>query len=234
MSLSFKCKYRIKPFFIITQSATVKFFHNISYHANPVKKENYLIKMIKINIMFRKLFFIWILILIIYQQSCFSQDKKIIAVRVPVSSQVHKYNSVIYDRYNDANFRISQSQQIDEVYSRKRNYFTENEIFPYLTKKHFKQELFRKCRNLIRSQNPDHSWLAMDDDELLTTAGFFATDYKTGKEGYTLAAALLFGQDDVIHQILPQLPISYKSVTASWLSLRSLVPKPCLRVPPAI
>ena len=31
----------------------------------------------------------------------------------------------------------------------------------------------------------------------------YKKDYETGKQGYTLAAALLFGKDEVIQQILP-------------------------------
>lgn len=41
------------------------------------------------------------------------------------------------------------------------------------------------------------------NEELLKSAKLYRKDSKTGEEGYTLAAALLFGKDEVIHNILP-------------------------------
>jgi ATP-dependent DNA helicase RecG len=122
---------------------------------------------------------------------------------VPISSQVHKYGNVIFDRVNDMDIKVT-GQHLDEIYSRKRNFFTENIIYPFLKKDDFNLELFTKSRNLIRSHNPDHPWLALDDDKLMISAGLFITDFMTGKKGFTLAATLLFGKDIIIQQILPQ------------------------------
>ena len=55
----------------------------------------------------------------------------------------------------------------------------------------------------MQSNRPDHPWLSLSNKEMLKIAGFFKKDYETGKQGYTLAAALLFGKDEVIQQILP-------------------------------
>ncbi len=50
-------------------------------------------------------------------------------VRVPVSSLVHKHAGTIYDRENDSNFRVTDERQISEIYFRKRQSFTETQIF---------------------------------------------------------------------------------------------------------
>lgn len=52
-------------------------------------------------------------------------------------------------------------------------------------------------------QTPGHSWLEMDDIELVRSAQLYRKDYQTGEEGFTLAAVLLFGRDDVILSVLP-------------------------------
>lgn len=140
---------------------------------------------------------------ILHPEDFMVNDKHVIAVWIPISSQVHKYNNVIFDRVNDTDLKVK-GQHIDEIYSRKRNLFTENIIYPFLSKDHFKKELFNKCRNLIRSHNPDHPWLSLNDDELLRTSGLDITDFMTGKQGFTLGAVLLFGKDIIIQQILPQ------------------------------
>ena len=54
-------------------------------------------------------------------------------IRVPVSSFVHKHGNVIYDQENDSDFRITDEARIAEMYARKRNVFTENQIYPKLS-----------------------------------------------------------------------------------------------------
>ncbi len=44
-------------------------------------------------------------------------------------------------------------------------------------------------------------------EEMREIAGLWKRDFQTGQEGYTLAAALLFGKDDVIQQIIPHYKI---------------------------
>ncbi len=73
--------------------------------------------------------------------------------------------------------------------------------------KDFKQELFPKVRNLIRSNNYNHPWLTLNDEQMLQKAGLRRHDTQTGQEGYTLAAALLLGKDEVIKSILPHYKI---------------------------
>src|SRR3989339_315266 len=144
---------------------------------------------------------------IVYPEEFTIKNLQVIAVRIPVSSQVHRCNNNIFIRSHDSDLRVNQSQQIDEIYQKKRNYFTENEIYPFLKREHLRDDLFRKARNLLKSHNPDHPWLSLNDDELLVTSGFHSTDHKTGESGYTLACALLFGTDQVIRQLLPQYSI---------------------------
>ena len=48
-----------------------------------------------------------------------------------------------------------------------------------------------------------HPWTAMDDQELLKSAGLYGRDIATGEEGYNLAAIMLLGKDDVILNVAP-------------------------------
>ncbi|MBC8186158.1 putative DNA binding domain-containing protein [candidate division KSB1 bacterium] len=131
------------------------------------------------------------------------QDKRIIYVRVPQSSQVHKTGNIIFDRNEDGDFKVKTSAAISRLYQRKSAYFTENKIYSYLEFSDFNESVFRKVRNLIQSHRPDHPWLTISNAEMLKSAGLFKRDFETGTEGYTLAAALLFAKDDVLQQIVP-------------------------------
>lgn len=65
-------------------------------------------------------------------------------------------------------------------------------------------DLLPKIR--IMAQNHaggQHPWTAMDDQELLKSAGLYGRDIATGEEGYNLAAIMLLGKDDVILNVAP-------------------------------
>ncbi|PIB29292.1 hypothetical protein BFP77_06385 [Maribacter sp. 4U21] len=75
-------------------------------------------------------------------------------------------------------------------------------IYPFVQLSNFNSELFTRARKLIRGNNQNHPWLSLSDEQLLQKAGLWKKGYATGKEGYTLAAILLFGKDETIQQIL--------------------------------
>lgn len=54
------------------------------------------------------------------------EGKKIIYIYVPESSQPHTYKSVIYDRNEDGDFKLTNQQLITNLYLRKQDSYTEN------------------------------------------------------------------------------------------------------------
>lgn len=144
---------------------------------------------------------------ILFPQTYTIDGKTVIHIQVPASSQLHKTAGVVFDRSNDGDFRVTAAHQIAEIYNRKRSFYTEGIIYPALKFEDFKADLFPKIRNLISSNNPNHPWLALDNKQLLEMAGLWRRDFQSGQEGYTLAAALLLGKDEVIQQILPHYKI---------------------------
>ena len=128
-------------------------------------------------------------------------------VYVPQSSQVHRSGGVVFDRGHEGDFRVLSDASISQLYTRKSAYYTEARIFPFLGYSAFKPGLLDRARTLIRSYRPNHPWLALEDKELLRSAGLYKTDFLTGEQGYTLAAALLLGRDEVIQDILPHFRI---------------------------
>ncbi|HOJ06987.1 MAG: HTH domain-containing protein [Ignavibacteriota bacterium] len=135
------------------------------------------------------------------------KGRKIIHIQVPASSQVHKCNGVIFDRSSDGDFRVTNPEGIAEIYNRKRSHFTEGKIYPHLQPGDFKEGLLAKVRYLIKDNKPNHPWLGLSDDEFFRTSGLLRRDYQTGEEGFTLAAVLLLGKDEVIKDVLPHFKI---------------------------
>jgi ATP-dependent DNA helicase RecG len=124
-------------------------------------------------------------------------------LHVPISSLVHKHAGVIFDRENDSDFRVTEDRQISEIYFRKRQNFSETQIFPNLKMENLNLEVFDKVRKLIASINSTHPWLTSSNERILRDVHFLRKDFNTGEEGLTLAAALVFGKDETIGSILP-------------------------------
>lgn len=131
----------------------------------------------------------------------------VIHIQVPPGSQVYKSDEIVFDRSNDGDYRVTEPEQIAGIYNRKRNLYTEGIIYQAIGMSDFNPALFSKIKNLIKSNEANHPWLALSDEQLLQKAGLYRRDFQTGNKGYTLAAVLLLGKDDVIRQILPHYKI---------------------------
>jgi len=59
------------------------------------------------------------------------EDKLIIHIHIPPSSEVHTCKKVIYDRVDDADVKVTSTSQIAALYIRKQNIFTEKKVYPY-------------------------------------------------------------------------------------------------------
>ena len=59
-------------------------------------------------------------------------------------------------------------------------------------------ETLHQYRQTFASLQPTHPWIGLDDMEFLQKVGAYATEYETGKEGFTMAGILMFGKYDSI------------------------------------
>lgn len=127
----------------------------------------------------------------------------VIIIQVPSSSQVHKTAGKVFDRSSDGDFELKTGEEISALYLRKSSLYSENTIFPYLSEEHFKPGIVEKAKNLIRSNRSDHPWLALSNQEFYRQANLYRYDISEGKAGFTLAALMLFGSDEIIQSALP-------------------------------
>lgn len=128
----------------------------------------------------------------------------VLVIQIPASSQVHDHAGRIYSREFESDLDVTDNQQkISDIYLRKRNFFTESQIYPHLRMQDFEQSLFEKARQIIRNNKSDHPWLLVSEDQMLRDSMLWKKDFQTGEEGYTLAAALVFGKDTTIQSMLP-------------------------------
>ena len=130
--------------------------------------------------------------------------KKIIYAYVPQSSKVHSVHGLIFDRNGDGDLDITRhSWSLEDLYLRKQRVNTESQVIPFFELADCDKKLLKRARMLAAVERPDHPWLHLNDSDLISSAGLYAKDMATGKFGMTLAAALLFGRDATIQNILP-------------------------------
>ena len=135
------------------------------------------------------------------------QNKKIIYIYVPVSSQVHKCKGKIFDRSADGDFELKTNEPIKNLYNRKNTLYSENTIYPYLKENDFVEGIVERTRRIIKFNRPEHPWNDISDLDFFKTSGLFRKDLITGNEGFTMTALLLFGKDEVIQSAIPHYKI---------------------------
>ena len=131
------------------------------------------------------------------------KGKLVVRIWVPLDAIVHKYKGVVYDRIVDSDVKVETDTQLSAMYIRKQEYYSERKVYRYLSKDDLRLDLLQRIREMAAAKKENHPWRSMDDDELLRSANLHLKDYETGEEGFTLAAALILGRDDVIASIAP-------------------------------
>jgi len=132
------------------------------------------------------------------------EEKTLIRIHVPPSSEVHSYKKIIYDRVNDSDVKVTATGQIAQMYVRKQSIFTEKKIYPYVTEADLRMDLLPRIRVMAANRyNGVHPWTELSDSQLLKSAGLYGEDKVTGERGFNLAAVMLLGRDDVMLNVCP-------------------------------
>ena len=130
-------------------------------------------------------------------------NDKIIRIRVPPSSEVHRYKKIIYDRVKTSDVKVTATGQIAQMYIRKQNIYTEKRVYPHVKDRHLRFDLLPRVRQAAVNKIQGHPWGSMTDHEILQSAGLISEDIATGEKGYNLAAIMLLGKDEVILSACP-------------------------------
>jgi ATP-dependent DNA helicase RecG len=130
--------------------------------------------------------------------------RKLLYIAVPKSTEVCRYKNKVYDRIGNEVCDITYSYNlVSNVFLRKRNESSENIVCPFLRMSEFDEMAFHIMRKHIAETNPHHPWLSLTNEGFLHTNGFWRKDPLSRKEGFVLAAVLLFGKEETIQNYNP-------------------------------
>ena len=124
-------------------------------------------------------------------------------VWVALGPTVYRFKGEVYDRVADTDVRLRTDDQISAIYLRKRNRYTEQRIYPYLTLDCLQLDLLQEARHRAVQKRAGHPWATMTDEDLLKSARLYSWDPETGERGYNLACILLLGREDIIGSVCP-------------------------------
>jgi ATP-dependent DNA helicase RecG len=131
------------------------------------------------------------------------EGKKIVCIHVPESLQVHSHKGIMYDRNQDGDYKLTSQYLVKNLYVRKYEGYTENKVFPHLKTEDFVNEDFDFVRKRVAAYNTAHPWINMTNEEILRSAKMYLRDERTKEDGYTLAAALMFGKPATLAMTCP-------------------------------
>ena len=104
----------------------------------------------------------------VYPEIVEYQGKTIIRVHVPTGSDVYWFKGKCYDRVDDADVVVHGTSPIADMFIRKREIYTEQRIFPYVTKADLRLDLLPRIRMMAQTaHNGTHPWAEADDETIL-------------------------------------------------------------------
>ena len=131
-------------------------------------------------------------------------ERTVLVIQVPVSSQVCRHHGRIFDRSHESDIDITDnSDMVYQLYARKSGSYFVNKVTRFQISD-LRSDLIERARMMTTSRTANHPWKSMSDEELLRSAGLILKDEEKQIEGITLAAILLFGKDATIMSVLPQ------------------------------
>lgn len=133
----------------------------------------------------------------------FEESRCVIKIWVPMGPSVYRLKGQVYDRIADADVRICSDVQITALGMRKQNYYTERQVYPWISAGDLRANLIERARKMAARNRSGHPWAMMSDTELLQSAHLVGRDSSTGQRGITRAAVMLLGSDDLIYEIAP-------------------------------
>ncbi|MBR1587643.1 MAG: putative DNA binding domain-containing protein [Kiritimatiellae bacterium] len=136
----------------------------------------------------------------LYPERIVYQRKHLIYVHVPESPEVHRFKGATYVRVHESDVRVKGTEPLAQRFIRKQHVFTEQRVFPYVTKKDMRLDLLPRIKEMTRDGHP---WRRMSADAIFKSAKLLGVDAESGKKGFKAAAMLLLGSDDCIGDVFP-------------------------------
>lgn len=144
------------------------------------------------------------------------QGKSLLLIRVPQASRMQRPvyingNPLIgtYKRNYEGDYRCTEAevrQMLRDAGDEPQDYG----ILENYTIEDLDSDTLKAYRNRFASREPDHPFLALDNQGLLEKLGGWRRDRKTSQKGLTLAGLFMFGKEQSILEAFPHYQLDYQ------------------------
>ncbi|KGJ88383.1 putative transcriptional regulator [Colwellia psychrerythraea] len=124
-----------------------------------------------------------------------------------------------YFRKNESDQKLS-DEQVKRMLAEQVNESRDSEILEHYSMDDIELDSLKVYRQTYANLNPNHSWNELSEQAFLQRIGGWRKDRDTGKEGLTLAGLLMFGNDGVIQEKLPNYMLDYQEQPADTTEQR--------------
>lgn len=98
-------------------------------------------------------------------------ERTVLVIQVPVSSQVCRHHGRIFDRSHESDIDITDnSDMVYQLYARKSGSYFVNKVTRFQLSD-LRSDLIERARMMTTSRTANHPWKSMSDEELLRSAG---------------------------------------------------------------
>lgn len=144
------------------------------------------------------------------------QGKQLLLIHIPQATRIQRPvyingNPLIgtYKRNFEGDYRCTETevrQMLRDAGDEPQDY----SILEDFTLDDLDADTLKAYRNRFSSREPDHPFLALDNQGLLEKLGGWRRDRKTGQEGLTLAGLFMFGKEQSIVDAFPNYHLDYQ------------------------
>jgi ATP-dependent DNA helicase RecG len=144
------------------------------------------------------------------------EQKQLIIIHVPRATYIQRLvyinNNPIsgtYKRNHEGDYRCFK-EEVQQMIRDASNEPQDSQILENFDLSDIDVGTLKIFRQRFSNREPDHPWLAYDDQQLLRYLGGWKKDRKSGKEGLTVAGLLMFGQERSILEAFSNYSLDYQ------------------------
>lgn len=143
-------------------------------------------------------------------------NAELIVIRVPRASRFQRPVFVgqnpltgTYRRNYEGDYHCT-VQEVSRILTDKSEEQADSRILEHFKLEDLDLQSLQQYRQRLASHKPTHPWLSENDQGLLSKLGGWRFCRETGREGLTVAGALMFGREETLREAIPQYSVDYR------------------------
>ncbi len=144
------------------------------------------------------------------------QGKQLLLIHIPQATRIQRPVYIngnpltgTYKRNFEGDYRCTETE-VRQMLRDAGDEPQDSSILEHFTLDDLDADTLKAYRNRFSSREPDHPFLALDNQGLLEKLGGWRRDRKTGQEGLTLAGLFMFGKEQSILDAFPSYHLDYQ------------------------